>query len=114
MSLYANVGGSAVLEGLATNESSSTKVGTYMSNAWGLYDMHGNVDELCLDFYDSDYYEVSAEFNPQGPLEGSNHVIRGSSTWGNASGATFYARSYGSGGFNTGFRIVKVVNSNDY
>ena len=56
-----------------------TKVGCYLPNAWGLYDMHGNVWEWCRDWYDSDYYMVSPAENPSGPSSGSKHVARGGS-----------------------------------
>lgn len=36
-------------------------------NAWGLYDMHGNVWEYCSDAYDSDYYKNSPTVDPKGP-----------------------------------------------
>lgn len=48
-------------------------------NAYGVYDMHGNVWEWVRDRYDQDYYSAAPEKDPKGPDEGSFRVIRGGS-----------------------------------
>ena len=54
-------------------------VGSTEANAFGLFDMHGNVWEWCNDWYDDDYYANSPQDNPPGPLSGGHHVMRGGS-----------------------------------
>ncbi len=52
-------------------------VGTFKPNPFGLYDMHGNLWEVCSDLFDFSYYRVSPKDNPTGPEFGNSFVIRG-------------------------------------
>jgi len=93
-------------------------VGTKHPNAWGLYDMCGNVKEWCMDFYSlsADYYKVSPEQNPHGPaLKGSDahtalRVVRGGSFSYSANDMRSARRLYHSSRYlYTGFRIVVSI-----
>jgi uncharacterized protein (TIGR02996 family) len=64
-------------------------VRSYPANAFGLFDMHGNVWEWCLDWYDQNYYQSSPKKDPQGPDNGDRRVLRGGSWFYPA----FYCRS---------------------
>ena len=53
-----------------------TKVGMYLPNLWGLYDMHGNVSEFCLDIYAASL-STNAATDPKGAISGNYRIIRG-------------------------------------
>ena len=59
-------------------------VGKFSPNAFGLYDMHGNVWQWCSDWFDEHYYEKSPVDDPKGPSVGSSRVARGGSFIGTA------------------------------
>jgi formylglycine-generating enzyme required for sulfatase activity len=82
------------------------KVGSYRPNEWGLYDLHGNVWEWCLDWRGK---YVGTESDPKGAAEGSFRVIRGGSWRDTAVDCTAAHRnSYrlSESGYNIGFRVV--------
>ena len=63
-------------------------VGQKKPNAWGLFDMHGNVAEWCNDVYDKNYYVTGADSkNPRGPKDGNETSLRGGS-WKSSADAT--------------------------
>jgi sulfatase modifying factor 1 len=68
------------------NRPITAMVGSYLPNAWGLYDMHGNVWEWCLDWCDTYPGTVS---DPLGAASGTYRVLRGGSYYDDA----YYCRS---------------------
>ncbi len=88
----------------------TTQVGSYKPNAFGLYDMHGNVCEMCSDWFDEDYYRISPKIDPQGPKNGGNErVIRGGAyAWGAGGCASEHRFPYAVDWhlYGRGFRVV--------
>lgn len=90
-----------------TLNNATTEVGLYQANAFGLYDMHGNVCEMCSDWYGD--YPTTPQVNPKGPFSGSFYVFRGGSfqttagTCRSAARPLMYPSGYGN---SLGFRVV--------
>ena len=86
------------------------EVGQKEKNAFGLFDIHGNVYEWCNDWYDSDYYSSSPSNNPTGSATGSDRVVRGGG-WFNGAGSCRSAIRIGDypsfRGSYLGFRVVR-------
>jgi formylglycine-generating enzyme required for sulfatase activity len=61
----------------------TSKVGSYASNAWGLFDMHGNVWEWTADWYADSYGSANAVTDPTGAETGTQRILRGGS-WNNS------------------------------
>ena len=93
----------------------TTPVGSYPPNAWGLYDMHGNVWEWCMDWYGEKYYDECKNKgivkNPVGPETGSSRVLRGGSWYPYGQICRSAARNYNipdDRNYYFGFRVVFV------
>jgi uncharacterized protein (TIGR02996 family) len=90
----------------------TTAVGSYPPNAWGLFDMHGNVWEWCNDWFSEDYYGFSLEIDPRGPQTGESRVLRGGSFYyigSSCRAAIRFGRRPGSRSNLDGFRVAMTV-----
>lgn len=94
---------------VGTFRNQTMEVGQFPANAWGLYDMHGNVSEWCSDVYAP--FTPAEQNNPKGPEKGMDRVYRGgnwleggvkcrSADRGRASSYEYYHRKLG-------FRLAK-------
>ncbi|MBO4715474.1 MAG: formylglycine-generating enzyme family protein [Verrucomicrobia bacterium] len=99
----------------SVNEEGTTHpVGQKKPNAWGLYDMHGNVYEWCWDTYGD--YPTTAVTDPTGAISGSYSVLRGGSWRERASfcrsayrtAGVFRTASYNDKKWDRGFRVALV------
>ena len=86
-------------------------VGRKKPNAWGLYDMNGNVWQWCADRYDDGNYRTSPRTAPSAPDNGDRAVVRGGCWRSNArfcrSAMRFYENCYVCGSEAVGFRVCR-------
>jgi formylglycine-generating enzyme required for sulfatase activity len=89
-------------------------VGRRAANPFGLYDVHGNVAEWCMDWYDEYYYFDSPTIDPHGPKHGLMKVTRGGSYASlptECRSAARAAHAPDRPGSTIGFRVVLMVNA---
>jgi formylglycine-generating enzyme required for sulfatase activity len=85
------------------------RVGLKSPNGFGLYDMHGNVRELCWDNYDGMFYGHSPDVDPLGPMQAPSRVNRGG-CWDDFPDNMRAARRHPrppTRGFSMGFRVAR-------
>jgi sulfatase modifying factor 1 len=87
--------------------SETDKVGRFPPNAWGLYDMHGNVWEWCADWYGD--YPQGEVVDPQGPEKGEERILRGGSFWNSIWHARSASRSKDVPTFRDGLMSLRPV-----
>jgi formylglycine-generating enzyme required for sulfatase activity len=81
---------------------STSRVGQKRPNAWGIYDMLGNVWE-----WTQDYYNEKIFADPVPPNHGKQHVLKGASFFGDVKNATYMTHAAGPGsGYDVGLRLV--------
>jgi len=90
------------------NEEGIKTIANYPPNKYGIYDLGGNVQEWCNDFYDKEYYINSPFYNPKGPEEGTEKVVRGGSFYMNA---VFYSRTAHRSSFNNSWFTDSTKNA---
>ena len=91
------------------SDSKTHEVGTKKPNAWGLYDMIGNVWEWNEDLYDNNYYKNSPNTDPKGTNSDGLRVLRGGSWYNEARGSRLSDHNFdfpGNGDDDNGFRLV--------
>jgi formylglycine-generating enzyme required for sulfatase activity len=90
------------------NREETTPVGSFPPNAFGLYDMHGNVWEWCADWYAGHYYRRGTKKDPKGPRGGTDRVLRGGTVYRASSCRSAY-RNHGVPGSNHLWYGVRLV-----